>query len=103
MPVTVIATLHVDEAKQNDVLRAVSAAAADAHAEPGCLKYAPHASGRNRVVIVESWESREALDTHAKSPGFAALERQLDGLLSRPLDVMFATPAPAGDRAKGLL
>jgi quinol monooxygenase YgiN len=103
MPVTVIATLHAQDGKQDDVLQAVSQAAADVHAEAGCLKYAPQVSGRNRVVIVESWESREALDAHAKSPGFTALGKQLEGLLSQPLDVQFAAPAPAGDPTKGAL
>lgn len=103
MPVTVIATLHAQDGKQDDVLQAVSAIATEVHAEPGCLRYAPHTSGRNRVVIVESWESREALDVHAKSPGFIALGKQLEGLLSAPLEVALAAPAPAGDPAKGAL
>lgn len=103
MSVTVIATLHAQDGKQDDVLQAVSGLAGEVHAEPGCLRYAPHTSGRNRVVIVESWESREALDEHAKGPGFTALVKQLEGLLSAPLDVAVALPAPAGDLAKGVL
>jgi quinol monooxygenase YgiN len=103
MPVTVIATLHAQDGKQADVLQAVSAVAPEVHSEPGCLRYAPHTSGRNRVVLIESWESREALDAHAKSPGFTALGKQLEGLLSAPLDVTLAAPTPAGDPAKGAL
>lgn len=103
MPVTVIATLHAHDGKQNEVLQAISEAAAEIHSEPGCLKYAPHRSGRGRVVIVESWQDKEALDAHAKGPRFAALSERFGALLSQPPEILLATPEPVGDATRGAL
>lgn len=103
MALTVIATLHAQQGKQEALLEAVSEAATEIHRAPGCLKYAPHVSGRSRVVVVESWADRDALNTHAQSPAFTVLSERFEELLSRPPEIVFATPAPAGNPPRGTL
>lgn len=103
MALTVIANLLAQSGKQDALLQAVSEAAPGVHEEPGCLKYAPHVSGRDRVMIVESWTDRDALQAHAEGPAFAALSERFKELLEEPPQITVATPAPVGDPSRGTL
>jgi quinol monooxygenase YgiN len=101
--ITVIATLHPQEGRQEDVVEAVSGLADQIHAEQGCLKYALHRSGRSCVVIVESWQDKESLDAHANGEPLAELHARLEALVSRPTEVNVAHPVPAGHPTQGAL
>lgn len=101
MPLTVIAVLRAHEDRQDDLLAAVKEAATDFHTDAGCRLYAPHRSGRDRVVLVESYDDRTALDAHAASDRFAALRETMTELLAGPPEVLFCTPEPSGYPAKG--
>lgn len=103
MPLTVIAVFRALQGCQDELLEAVRRTAPDVHAEPGCRLFAPHRSGRNKVVIVESWEDREALDTHAAARPFTRLQEAIAKLLDGPPEITLATPEPIGAPDRGEL
>src|SRR3954463_190774 len=64
--VVVVATI-TPKADQVDAVRdALLAAVPKVHAEPGCALYAVH-EGDGQFVMVERWESAEALKVHGKA------------------------------------
>ena len=88
---------------QVDAVReAILAAVPKVHAEPGCELYALH-EGKGQFVLVERWESPEALTVHGAAEALTTLGAALDGLLDGPLDVRRLTAVPAGDATKGAI
>lgn len=102
--VVVLASLNARAGQEDAVLAGLAEAAARTHEEAGCLLYALHRSTDDptRIVLVERWESREALDEHFTKPYIRALGEQTHLLDGTP-DVYFLEPVPAGDVAKGRL
>jgi quinol monooxygenase YgiN len=97
-PVVVVATLHAAPGRQQDVIDALLAGIAPVHDEPGCELYALHAGPDDTVVIVEKWESAEALDAHAAGHAVAANDARLEGLLGGDTSVVRLAPASHGSR-----
>jgi quinol monooxygenase YgiN len=54
--------------------------------EHGCRRYvfATTLADPSRFVLVSEWDSRESLDDHYNSEGFANFQLDLDGLLAGP-------------------
>ncbi len=102
MSVVVVATITPKADQADDVREALLAAVTAVHAEPGCELYALH-EGDGKFVIVERWESLDALKVHGKAEALVTLGAQLADKLAAPLDVRRLTPVPAGDAAKGAL
>ncbi|GAB92005.1 putative quinol monooxygenase [Gordonia rhizosphera] len=102
-PVIVVATISPKPGEEAAVRDAVLAAIPQVHAEPGCGKYALHeATGDSTdLVMIERWESMEALAAHGKAPALAELGKAIGNLLAAPLDVKTFTAVPAGDDDKG--
>jgi len=98
--VVVVATITPKPDQVDAVREAILAAVPKVHAEPGCELYAVH-EGKGHFVMVERWESAEALKAHATAEALTTLGGQLDGLLDGPLDVRRLTAVPAGDPVKG--
>jgi quinol monooxygenase YgiN len=69
--------------------------------EPGCRRYvfAATLADPSWFVLLSEWESREALDGHYRSTGFADFQIGLDGLLARPSEL---TVYSAEDAARPL-
>ena len=102
MSVVVVATI-TPKADQVDAVReAITAAVPKVHAEPGCELYALH-EGDGSFVMVERWESPEALKVHGRAEALTTLGGELADKLAAPLDVRRLTPVPAGDAGKGAL
>ena len=57
--------------------------------EPGCRRYvfAATLADPSWFVLLSEWKSREALDAHYRSAGFADFQLGLDGLLARPSEL----------------
>jgi quinol monooxygenase YgiN len=91
-----------DDAVQTALLEAV---AATHEQDRGCRLYAAHRSvrGQEGFVVIEKWDSAEALSEHAAGSAFATLSKQLDGLLAEPLAATVLQPLPAGDERLGRL
>lgn len=73
----VIAAIEVVEGKRDDFLSAFHDLVPLVHAEAGCIEYGPAVDvassldvqqppQQNVVVVIEKWESIEALDAHLK-------------------------------------
>jgi quinol monooxygenase YgiN len=98
--VVVVATITPKPDHVDAVRDAILAAVPKVHAEPGCELYAVH-EGRGEFVMVERWESREALEVHGTAEALTTLGGQLRGLLDGAPEVRRLTAVPAGDAVKG--
>ena len=102
MSVVVVATITPKPDQVDAVREALLAAVPKVHAEPGCELYAVH-EGRGHFVMVERWESPEALKAHGSAEALTTLGGQLADKLAAPLDVRRLTAVPAGDAVKGAI
>jgi quinol monooxygenase YgiN len=100
--VVVVATITPKPDQVDAVREALLAAVPKVHAEPGCELYAVH-EGRGHFVMVERWESHDALKVHGTAEALTTLGGQLADKLDGPLDVRRLTAVPAGDPDKGAL
>ena len=102
MSVVVVATITPKPDQVDAVREAILAAVPKVHAEPGCELYAVH-EGKGHFVMVERWESPEALKAHGSGEALTTLGGQLADKLAAPLDVRRLTAVPAGDAVKGAI
>jgi quinol monooxygenase YgiN len=100
LSVVVVATITPKPDQVEAVREAILAAVPKVHAEPGCELYALH-EGKGQFVMVERWESPEALKVHGAAEALTTLGGQLADKLAGPLDVRRLSAVPAGDAAKG--
>jgi quinol monooxygenase YgiN len=100
--VVVVATITPKSDEVDAVRDALLTAVPKVHAEPGCELYAVH-EGNGQFVLVERWETPEALKVHGRAEALTTLGGQLADKLAAPLDVRRLAPVPAGEAAKGAL
>ena len=67
------------------------------------LSFTPRHEGRDRLVMIEKYESERARAEHAKGAAVAGLRSALEGKLSTGLDTQVRVPHPAGNAQKGTL
>lgn len=103
MSVVVIASTTPQPEQAQAVREALLASVPAVHDEPGCELYALHEEADGTLVVIERWESSEALQQHMQGEDFGELGRQLDGEMTRPAEIRVLTAVPAGDSAKGAL
>ena len=84
------------------MIAAFEAAIAQVHDEPGVELYALH-EGRDRLVMIEKYESEHARSEHRNGVALAGLRSALEGKLSSALDAQVLVPHPAGNAHKGAL
>ncbi len=96
----VVAIITTKPGQRADVLTAFNANVAAVRAEAGCLEYVPvidaadagrmqTALGDDSFIVVEKWESLDALRAHARSPHMAAYgEAVKDMLATRAVHVL---------------
>lgn len=100
MNVVVVATVRPRPEHHAAVLAAFREAVPSVHDENGCLLYALHEKD-DRLVIVEQWESQEALDVHSGGRVLQALGQKVAGTLAGDPEVVVLAPVPVGDAGKG--
>jgi quinol monooxygenase YgiN len=100
--VVVVATITPKPDQVVAVRDALLAAVPKVHAEQGCELYAVH-EGDGQFVMVERWETPEALNVHGRAEALSTLGGQLADKLAAPLDVRRLAPVPAGEADKGAL
>jgi quinol monooxygenase YgiN len=100
--VVVVATITPKPGEEDAVRDAILASIPAVHAEPGCELYALH-EGDGQFVMVERWESPDALAVHGKADALTALGAALRGKVAAAPDVRRLTAVPAGDPQKGEL
>ncbi len=96
----VIAIITTKPGQRAAVLDAFRANVPAVHAEVGCIEYGPATDtpdlgpiqtklGDDAFMVIEKWESADALATHAKSPHMAAYAAKVkDMLASRVIHVL---------------
>ena len=102
MSVVVVANITPLPEHLDEVIAAYGEAIAQVHAEEGCELYALN-QAPDRLIMIEKWSSREALDKHARGEALAALRPKLAGKLAGTTEVIVADAVPAGDPDKGQL
>jgi quinol monooxygenase YgiN len=103
MSVVVIATAFPVPEHRAEVISAFEAAIRRVQEEePGLELYALH-EGRDRLVMIEKYESEQARSEHLMGAPLAALRSALAGKLSGPLDVQVLQPHPVADPQKSTL
>jgi quinol monooxygenase YgiN len=100
--VVVVVTVFPSPEHRAEVIAAFEEAIARVHDEPGVALYALH-EGRDRLVMIEKYESAQARSEHLKGAALADLRSGLEGKLSSGLDVQVLVPHPAGNLQKGEL
>jgi quinol monooxygenase YgiN len=101
MSIVIVATAVPKPEHRDEVIALFERAISTVHADDaGCELYALN-EGKDRLVMVEKWADRDALNAHARSDGLAALTAGLEGLLAQDIDVQVLTPHPAGDTELG--
>jgi quinol monooxygenase YgiN len=98
--VVVVATIIPKPDQVDAVREALLAAVPSVHAEPGCERYALH-EGDGQFVMVERWESTDALRVHGKAEALTTLGAQLADKLAAAPEVRRLSAVPAGDPVKG--
>jgi quinol monooxygenase YgiN len=84
------------------MIKALEVAITQVHEEPGVELYALH-EGRDRLVMIEKYESEQARSEHAKGAALAYQRSAFEGMLSSALDAQLLLPHPAGNTRKGAL
>ena len=96
----VVAIITTQPGKRAAVLEAFHENMQAVHAEQGCIEYQPVTDtpdigpfqaklGEDTFVVLEKWESKEALMAHAAAPHMAAYGRKVkDMLASRVIHVL---------------
>ena len=100
MSVVVVTAFPVPEHRA-EVIAVFEAAIARVHGEPSVELYALH-EGRDRLVMIEKYESEQARSGHAKgaaSPACGPLGRQVQ----QRSRAQVLVPHPAGNAQKGAL
>jgi quinol monooxygenase YgiN len=102
MSIVMIVTAFPIPEHRAQVIAACEAAITRVHDESGVELYALH-EGPDRLVMIEKYESEQALSEHSNGAALADLLSALDGKLSRNLDAQVLAPHPSGDARKGAL
>jgi quinol monooxygenase YgiN len=102
-PLVVTAVFTPADGCHDRVVDALRPAIAAVHRETGCVLYAIHDAPDGTIVMIEKWLSAQLLDQHGAGSAVAELNRSLDGLLARPVEVTRLVPIAAGDPERGSL
>ncbi|MFD0690258.1 putative quinol monooxygenase [Actinomadura fibrosa] len=85
-PLTVIAHFRAVPGLRDQVLADLAAMIEPSLAEEGCLGYQPYPdpADPDRIVLLERWVDRAALEHHFATPHFAAVAAKLERSLAEP-------------------
>ncbi|MDH4093878.1 MAG: antibiotic biosynthesis monooxygenase [Betaproteobacteria bacterium] len=89
----VVAVITAKPGKREEILRHFKANVPACRAEKGCIEYGPVVDAENALasqtktgpdtfLVVEKWESMDALKTHAAAPHMAAYAAQVKDLIA---------------------
>jgi quinol monooxygenase YgiN len=103
--VVVVVVSQAKPGRGEDALAAFQALAVQTHSEEGCRLFALHRAPADpeRIVLVERWASRAALDEHLVAPHLLEFRESGADLWAVPAQIMVLEPAACGDPVKGAL
>ena len=79
----VLATVHVDPARLNEMLPVAATMMAATRAEPGCRMYsiAVEDAAAGKLGLAELWDDADALRSHFATPHMAEFQRASAGVI----------------------
>jgi quinol monooxygenase YgiN len=91
--ISVLATINVAEGRREEFLKVFGELVPKVRAEEGCIEYGPWVDLPSNiateeepragvVVVVEKWESVEALEAHLMAPHMLDFRKAIDGLVA---------------------
>jgi quinol monooxygenase YgiN len=101
--IRVVAIITAHPGRRDELLAAFRANVPNVHAEKGCIEYAGHIDaasvgpfqtdfGPDSLVVLESWESPEALRDHVGAPHMKTYAQKTKDLIAkRTIHVLSAT------------
>lgn len=100
-----IARLRAKEGREKQLEAALKACTERSHNERGITTYALHrdVEDARTYVLIEGYDSVDAVQAHAQSKHLRALLTVAKELLEKPLDLQVLRPLVAGESAKGTL
>lgn len=103
--VVVVVLGRAKPGRGDEAVAAFQKVAVPTHAEEGCITYAVHrvAGDEDRIVLVERWVSREALDEHLQTPHLLAFRADSADVWAEPMEILIVDAVEAADAAKGYL
>ena len=90
-----VAVAKCKEGEAETLRELMSEVAAASHEEDGCIALHVDKDDPNRLVVVERWESQEALDNHLTLPHVPKVAENID-MLAEPPQVFFCEAVSAG-------
>ena len=87
--VYVMALITGKEDTKDDLEAALRAVVPTVRQEEGCLRYDLHQSADGKPVFMfyETWQSKEALAAHSKSPHMMQMRESIKDLVSAPAEI----------------
>jgi quinol monooxygenase YgiN len=90
----VVAVITAKPGRREEILKAVRANVAACRAEKGCIEYGPALDAENALpfqtrigsdtfMVIEKWDSMEALKAHAAAPHMAAYAAKVKELIEK--------------------
>ena len=89
----VVATITVKSEHKKEFIEIFKSNVPNVRNEKGCIEYNPtvdyemgwdaQITDNNTVVIIEKWESPEALDAHNKAPHMAEYRKKTTGMVEK--------------------
>lgn len=89
--IVVVAKVQTDAERRDELVRIGQAAAAKSREEAGCIDYRLYQATDDPLsfVMVEEWESQEALDAHFRTDHIREFMGAVPKLVSAPPDIRF--------------
>ncbi len=103
MPVVVTASFVPAPDAREQLVAVLSAFVVRVHEEEGCELFALHENADGALLLIEKWESPEALAAHDAGPAVADIVAGLSSLVAEPPVVTRFTPLPLGRADHGAL
>ncbi|MEU6578658.1 putative quinol monooxygenase [Streptomyces sp. NPDC046805] len=105
MSVIIIANLIAKPGQEGLVEKTLLEAMPAVHNEPGCARYSLHRRKgmAGHFVMVEKWDSEQALQAHREGTAMAKAGKALREALDGAPNVVLLDALPAGDLDKGAL
>lgn len=103
--VVVVAIVTAVEGKSEQAEALIRTIIPPTHAEEGCIAFALHRDldDLHKLVLVERWSDREALERHLATDHLAAFRARMPDVAGAPVQVMVMEPLLEGDPLKGSL
>jgi quinol monooxygenase YgiN len=89
MTIAIAGRIRIREDAKEGAARRSAEMAATSREEPGCLDYSCGFDVEDPavVIIVEHWESEEALNAHMAAPHFQAFTKFIVGIVDGPVEL----------------